>query len=185
MNMNKSRSKAITLCACIAIIAGCTSAPHERAGETKPDMRSADAAAGCNGAARRHVDELREVIETECAFARTMADRDFKAFASFLDDDTVFFNSDGAMLGKGAVLKEWKPYFDKVTAPFSWEPTRAEWNNKDFAYTTGPVYDASGKCVARFNSIWRKHPDGQWRIVFDKGDGKCDPTLVPGGGKHN
>jgi ketosteroid isomerase-like protein len=137
-------------------------------------MRRADNGAGCAGPARLHNDELHIVIETECAFAKTMADRDFEAFASFLDDDAVFFNNDGALLGKDAVLKEWKPYFAAAAASFSWEPTRVEWNTKAIAYTTGPVYDASGKCVARFNSIWRKHDDGHWRIVFDKGDGKCD-----------
>lgn len=187
MNMKHSMPKVAILCACVAALAGCACAPHERVGESKPIMRRADDGAGCYGPARRHNDELSNVIKTECAFAKTMADRKFKAFASFLDDAAVFFNKDGALLGKDAVLKEWKPYFDAAAAPFSWEPTRAEGSRirENLAYTTGPVYDASGTCVARFNSIWRKHDDGHWRIVFDKGDGKCDPTVIPGGGKSD
>ena len=37
------------------------------------------------------------------------------------------------------------------------------------AWSTGPVRDPTGKIVARFNSIWRLEPSGQWRVVFDKG----------------
>lgn len=185
MNVKHSMPKAAILYACVASLAGCNCVAHKPETDSRPIMRPADDGAGCNGPVHPHPGIGRDVIEIECAFAKTMADRDFKAFASFLDEDAVFFNKDGALLGKDEVLKEWKPYFDAAAAPFSWEPTRAEWNKKDFAYTTGPVYDASGKCVARFNSIWRKHPDGHWRIVFDKGEGKCDPTVVPGGGKRN
>ena len=185
MNMKHSMSKAAILCACVAALAGCNSVAHKPETDSKPIMRRADDGAGCRGPARRHDDELSNVIETECAFAKTMADRNFKAFASFLDDDAVFFNKDGALLGKDAVLTEWKRYFDAAVAPFSWEPTETHWDKKALAYTTGPVYDASGKCVARFNSIWRKQADGHWRIVFDKGDGKCDPTVILGGGKRD
>ncbi|HMM57950.1 MAG TPA: nuclear transport factor 2 family protein [Rudaea sp.] len=185
MNMKHSIPKTAIVYACVLALAGCNSVAHKPVTSSKPIMRPADDGAGCNGTTRPRPGIGREVIETECAFARTMADRDFKAFASFLDDDTVFFNKDGALLGKDAVLKEWKPYFDAAAAPFSWEPTRVNWNMKDLAYTTGPVYDASGQCIARFNSIWRKQTDGHWRIVFDKGDGKCNPTVIPGGGKDD
>ncbi|MBS0556204.1 MAG: nuclear transport factor 2 family protein [Proteobacteria bacterium] len=169
-------------CALAVAIAGCANAAPKPEADAKPITHRPDDPVGCSGPAGPRVAGLREVIETECAFAKTMADRDFKAFAGFLDDDAVFFNKDGALLGKSEVLKEWKPYFDATAAPFSWEPIQARWNKRDFAYTTGPVYDATGKCVARFNSIWRKHADGHWRIVFDKGDGKCDPAVIPGGG---
>lgn len=184
MNMKQSMSIAALLCACMTALAGCSCVAPRPETRSTPTQRSADDR-GCNELSHPRISALREVIETECAFAKTMADRDFKAFASFLDEDAVFFNKEGALLGKDAVLEEWKPYFDAAAVPFSWEPTRVNWNKKDFAYTTGPVYDAGGKCIARFNSIWHKHPDGHWRIVFDKGDGQCDPTVVPGGGKRN
>lgn len=185
MNMKHAMPKAAILCACVLALAGCNSVAHKPEPSSKPIVRPAGDGHGCADRPRPGIGS--EVIKTECAFAKTMADRDFKAFAAFLDDDAVFFNKDGALLGKDAVLKEWKPYFDAAAAPFSWEPTRAEGSRirENLAYTTGPVYDASGTCVARFNSIWRKHDDGHWRIVFDKGDGKCDPTVIPGGGKRD
>ncbi len=37
------------------------------------------------------------------------------------------------------------------------------------ALSTGPVRDAAGRTIARFNSIWRLEAPGVWRIVFDKG----------------
>ena len=37
------------------------------------------------------------------------------------------------------------------------------------AFSSGPVRAASGAEVGRFNSIWRKDADGQWRVVFDQG----------------
>jgi ketosteroid isomerase-like protein len=185
MNMKHSIPKTAIVYACVLALAGCNGVAHKPETSSKPIMRPADDGAGCNGPARPHAGIGREVVETECAFAKTMADRDFKAFASFLDDDAVFFNKDGALLGKDAVLKEWKAYFDAAAAPFSWEPKEVTWNRQSLAYTTGPVFDEDGKCVARFNSIWRKHPDGQWRIVFDKGDGRCDRVGVPGGGKDD
>jgi len=42
--------------------------------------------------------------------------------------------------------------------------------DRDFeAFSSGPVFDAQGTEVGRFNSIWRLDPDGVWRIVFDRG----------------
>jgi hypothetical protein len=41
------------------------------------------------------------------------------------------------------------------------------------AYSGGPVYDASGKRVGRFNSIWRLEAPGRWKIVFDRGEQPC------------
>ena len=39
----------------------------------------------------------------------------------------------------------------------------------NLALSSGPVRNASGEEVGRFNSIWRKEADGTWRVVFDKG----------------
>lgn len=175
-------SKVVIMLACMAVLTGCVGMAPTSTGDTQPAARSADDNVVCSDATQRSNDELARIAQTECAFAKTMADRDFAAFALFLDDDAVFFNRRGALLGKAAVLREWQTYFEGPV-PFSWAPTQVRWDRKSLAYTTGPVFDARGKCVARFNSIWRKQADGHWRIVFDKGDGKCDPTVLPAGVK--
>ena len=45
-----------------------------------------------------------QVMATERAFAKTMADRDLKGFASFRADDTVFFSGPTPLRGKAAVV---------------------------------------------------------------------------------
>src|SRR5664279_4663458 len=67
-------SRAMVLIAATMLAAGC-STPPPRA-EAAPDL-----------AALRS-----EVAATERAFARTMAERDFSAFTSFVADDAVFFS---------------------------------------------------------------------------------------------
>src|ERR1044071_4054097 len=67
-----------------------------------------------------------EVADTERAFAKTMADRDFTAFQTFLADETIFFGGKGAIRGKAAVAEKWKQFYDGAQAPFSWKPETAE-----------------------------------------------------------
>jgi hypothetical protein len=67
-----------------------------------------------------------QVRRTETEFAKTMADRDAKAFASFLADDAVFMSSRGTARGAKAVTQLWASYFIVAMAPFSWEPERVE-----------------------------------------------------------
>ncbi|MBG9390009.1 YybH family protein [Caenimonas aquaedulcis] len=116
-----------------------------------------------------------QVIATETAFAKTMADRDLKAFAGFIADDTVFFSGPTPLHGKQAVVAFWTRFYQKPEAPFSWAPEEVEvLEAGNLALSSGPVYDPKGKLIARFSSIWRLEAPGQWRIVFDKGGEVCD-----------
>lgn len=47
--------------------------------------------------------EAQQVRETETAFAKTMADRDWAAFKAFLSEETVFFGGRGIRRGREAV----------------------------------------------------------------------------------
>jgi ketosteroid isomerase-like protein len=112
----------------------------------------------------------RQVADTERAFARSMAERDHAAFAALLSEQAVFLDGGQVLRGKAAVAVGWKALFDGPKAPFSWEPDQVEvLADGTLAHSTGPVRDASGKLVARFNSVWRQEAPGVWRIVFDKG----------------
>lgn len=117
----------------------------------------------------------REVADTERAFAKSMADRDFAAFKSFLAEDTVFFSGPTPLHGKQRVADFWQRFFDKPQAPFSWQPDQVQvLESGDLALSSGPVRDPGGKLFATFTSIWRREAPGQWRIVFDKGNDVCD-----------
>ena len=129
------------------------------------------------GAARPSNAELRkQVADTERAFAATMKARDHAAFAGFLSDEAVFFAGPGSVLrGRAAVVEAWRKYYDGPQAPFSWEPEEVEVvDSGTLAYSGGPVYDAAGRRVGHFNSIWRLEAPGRWRIVFDRGEQPCN-----------
>jgi len=112
-----------------------------------------------------------DVRAAENAFAKTMADRKFDRFGDFVAEDAVF-NGRAAQIGKAAVLAAWKGYFDKPQAPFSWAPDAvAPTADGRYALSTGLVHDKDGKLTGRFTSIWRKDPDGHWRVVADQGVG--------------
>jgi ketosteroid isomerase-like protein len=116
-----------------------------------------------------------EVVATERAFARTMAERDLPAFTSFVADDAVFFSGTKTLRGKAEVAAAWKKLFEKKEAPFSWAPEKVDvLDSGTLALSTGPVRDPAGKLAGTFTSVWRQVAPGTWRIIFDKGDDACD-----------
>ena len=122
-----------------------------------------------------------QVRATELAFAKSMADRDFAAFQSFLAEDTIFFSGEnGTVLrGKAAVAERWKRWFAAPQAPFSWQPEKvAALASGDLASSSGPVFAPDGGRVGTFNSVWHREADGKWRIVIDIG---CPDCSCPSG----
>ncbi len=134
------------------------------------------AVAAAGSAARLSNAELKkQVADTERAFAATMKARDHAAFTRFVSDEAVFFAGSAPLRGKEAVAKAWRPFYDKPEAPFSWEPDQVEVvDSGTLAYSSGPVYDASGKQSGRFHSIWRLEAPGVWRVVIDRGSDPCN-----------
>ena len=115
-----------------------------------------------------------QVMDTETAFARTMADRDHAGFAGFLSEEAIFFAGSKLLRGKQEIAEGWKPYYEQPKAPFSWKPQQvAVLDSGTLALSTGPVYDPEGNLIAHFTSIWRLEAPGVWRIVFDKGNEAC------------
>ncbi len=128
-----------------------------------------------NDALAQAIDNIEtEVAKVERAFAKTMADRNFGAFSSFLADDTVFWNNGSALRGKQAVMNVWQAYYDNEAAPFKWEPeTVMLIKGGNLALSTGPVSDESS-IFMYYTSVWRKEADGNWKIILDKGQKYCE-----------
>jgi ketosteroid isomerase-like protein len=140
-------------------------------GSLSTSMTAAPAGAQAADAARAQAETLGAEVEArEIAFAQTFADRDLEAFLSFVSPEAIFFNGDEPMRGREAVAEGWAPLFEGPDAPFSWHPDVIEvLESGRLALSSGPVRDPGGEVVGRFNSIWRRDADGQWRVVFDKG----------------
>jgi ketosteroid isomerase-like protein len=136
--------------------------------------------AGCASvfAQDRDVAALAEQVRAaERAFAKTMADRDHAAFATFLSEEAVFLSGKTTLRGSAQVAAAWKAYYEAPQAPFSWEPERVEvLDSGSLGLSTGPVRDPSGKRVGTYVSTWRREKDGAWKIVFDGG---CPPCSCP------
>ncbi|HEY5862411.1 MAG TPA: nuclear transport factor 2 family protein [Casimicrobiaceae bacterium] len=121
-----------------------------------------------------------QVADAERAFAKTMADRDHAAFATFLSDEAVFFTGPKPLHGKAEVAAAWKRFYERPQAPFSWQPEAVEvLESGTLAISSGPVFDPSGRKFATFTSIWRLEAPGVWRVVFDKGNPACDCDNKP------
>lgn len=126
--------------------------------------------AGARAEAQSPAELARQVFDAETSFASTLATRDVDAFAEYVAEDAIFFSNTAAQRGKRAVLDAWRPFFEGPDAPFAWRPETVEvLDSGTLALSSGPVLDRSGQRVGTFNSIWRRDPDGRWRVVFDKG----------------
>lgn len=114
----------------------------------------------------------REVAAAETAFARSMAERDFEAFASHIADDAIFQPGPQTLRGKPAILAAWSTYFEGPEAPFSWKPeTVVVLDSGRLAQSKGPVFNPAGEPILEFRSTWRRESNGEWKVVFD--DGTC------------
>jgi ketosteroid isomerase-like protein len=157
--MNALRSIAI-LSLTVPLIAACAGGGS---GQTR----------GSRDATRKEASAHDQVVATERAFAKTMADRDFKSFQQFLSSEAIFFSGSTVEHGPAEIEAIWKPYFKGPAAPFSWVPDNVQVvPSGKLALSTGPVY-VDGKEVGRFNSVWRLEGTNTWRIVFDKGEAVC------------
>ncbi|MGH8853869.1 MAG: YybH family protein [Telluria sp.] len=127
-------------------------------------------AAAAGNARDSNSDLKKQVMESERAFAATMKARDVEGFGRFIAEEAIFFGAEGPLRGKQAITKGWRQFYDKPQAPFSWEPEEVEVvASGTLAYSGGPIYNAAGQRIGRFNSIWRLKAPGQWEVVFDRG----------------
>ena len=69
---------------------------------------------------------VKQVTDTELAFARTMADRDHPAFVSLIADEAVFLMGGKPLRGRAAVADYWKRFYTEPKATFSWKPAHVQ-----------------------------------------------------------
>ena len=112
----------------------------------------------------------------EIAFSHSAEQRDAQKFASFIDADARFVGN-SVMRGVEQIVAGWQAFFADDGPSIRWRPQFVEvLEDGQLALTRGPYQltsvDDDGKTVeswGTFNSVWRLHADGEWRVVFDAG----------------
>jgi ketosteroid isomerase-like protein len=118
-----------------------------------------------------------ELFEREKAFARTGAAKDIERFMSFTAESVCSFTAGQMVEGQEGFRQTWSKLFADPTLTIHWEPRIAEVSkSRDLGYTSGPYEftskDTQGNVVTRrgsFVTIWRKQPDGVWKVELDIG----------------
>ncbi len=119
-----------------------------------------------------------QLLDADRAFARAVASGRLDAWVSFFGDSGTQFRAGRPVVGRAAVREFMAPAFADTTWRLTWEPHRAEIAaSGDLGYTIGRYEsrhrDASGTEVVRTGSyvtIWRRQPDGQWKVAVDIGN---------------
>jgi ketosteroid isomerase-like protein len=118
----------------------------------------------------------RAIRIADLELAKAVADRSLQSFLAIVDDDAVFFGRDVSR-GKDAVSKAWLPFFTDRNLFLKWHPNQVYVSSSaDLGYSIGEYQrigkDSSGNpttATGSYVSIWRKQPDGKWKIVLDIG----------------
>lgn len=116
------------------------------------------------------------LFDLESRFAQDVAARGGAAFAEwFADSGVTLGNGAAPSIGKAAIAKSanWSPRDYQL----SWTPTGAMMGpSGDMGYTWGHYEgrskDANGNPIVtsgRYITVWRKEPDGRWKVVLDAG----------------
>ena len=116
------------------------------------------------------------LFDLEARFARDVAGAGRGGVCRwFADDGVALGNGTAPLIGKVAIAKSanWSPKDYQLT----WTPTDAMMGpSGDMGYTWGHYEghskDANGNPVptsGRYITMWRKEPDGSWKVVLDAG----------------
>jgi len=116
------------------------------------------------------------LYDLEARFAKDVLERGGAAFAEwFAEDGVALGNGQAPVVGRVAIAKSanWSPKVYQLI----WTPTDAVMGpSADIGYTWGHFEghskDANGNPITtngRYLTIWRKQPDGNWKVVLDAG----------------
>jgi len=112
----------------------------------------------------------------EIGFSKAAEARDAATFATFIDADARFAGST-VVHGVDEIVEAWGVFFTADGPAIKWRPQFVEvLKDGSLALTRGPyrmlVTGEDGQVNeywGTFNSVWRLHDDGEWRVVFDAG----------------
>ena len=132
---------------------------------------------GCNQPGAEAASNEAEVLRaTDARLQQAVAAKDLKAIVAFYADDAVLMpTAEPLISGKAAIANEWEhilaiPDMQNTSKLIRLEASSAN----DLAYTMGSyqsrMMGEDGEMVSepgKWLSVWRRHPDGTWRIIVD------------------
>lgn len=123
---------------------------------------------------------LKEYIkDLDRKFDQETFKRGLEGWVSFFADDAVMVPSQGDVIkGKEAIRGAMRTLFDYKEFSLRWEPLSANLSDDlSMAYTYGEYIrtyldnnNNLNKSTGKYTTIWKKQPDGEWRIVLDIGN---------------
>lgn len=129
---------------------------------------------------------LAAMANTEREFAKTATVVGWRdAFLEYFADDAIAF-SPGVVAAKDGLRKQ--PSTPFPVAELVWEPRTGDVAaSGDLGWLTGPSTSINRKAaepVTRhgcYLSVWRRQPDGRWRVFIDVGANAPEPVQFPAG----
>lgn len=134
--------------------------------------------------------------KTDEAQLITQLDRDFDAATAekgvdgwvsyFADNGSMLGQADKPITGHAAIRETMTEMFANPNFSLRWQPTKAEILIPGFmGYTVGKfqrhAVNKAGKktlLTGTYVSIWKKQPDGAWKIILDTGSPDGPPKVV-------
>lgn len=117
-------------------------------------------------------------MQADRAFAAAVAEGGTDAWVTwFAEDGAQIQPGSGEIRGRDAI-RELMAGLDDPNFSLAWEPRRADIAaSGDLGWTTGS-YVSKGigvdgqprQAQGRYVTIWRKQPDGSWKVVMDLGN---------------
>lgn len=136
--------------------------------------------AGIAAAQKNLNKEEARLFQTEIEFAKLSQIKGVSAaFSAYFAEDSILLPHNGnPVSGKDAIVKYLGDGFT-----LAWKPLRAEVaKSGDIGYTYGTAetrwIDKDGKPQVRYGkymSVWRKQPDGAWKVIVDMGNDSPAP----------
>jgi ketosteroid isomerase-like protein len=125
--------------------------------------------------------DVRALVAAENAFAKSVQSHGIKeGFLANLAPDAILFRP-GPVAGV-----EWMKTRPAATGLLEWKPIYADCSrSSDLGYTTGPwTYRAKGAkdqigSWGDYITLWKKQPDGLWKVAFDAGISHPAPKGAP------
>lgn len=117
-----------------------------------------------------------DLLHADSTFARETAAGGAEAWASWFEPEGSMVRGTGEIVGRSTIREAMTPFLSDTTVRFRWSPERAIVDpDGDLGATIGSYRitsaDSVGAVLERgmYLSVWRRGPDGSWKVVADIG----------------